>query len=161
MTLQRWKCTSYCLCGSRKGHFEKSDEGVWVRSESAQTLEQENEQLRGTLSLAEEGLANYAQENQQLRECWAEALGNVTARNQEIERLQKKCAAMAWLLYGQSPDGSAKDLRQTLREILDELQLDDCRHDLQAKIILALGDVQPCETIEVIVIGPINDSKDW
>ena len=28
--LRRWKCTSYCLCGSRKGHFEAHDEGAWV-----------------------------------------------------------------------------------------------------------------------------------
>jgi len=52
-------------------------------------------QLRGNLSLAEEGLANYQQENGQLR--------------------------------------------QTLREILEELQLDDSRHDLQAKIISTPG----------------------
>ena len=28
--LRRWKCTSYCLCGSRKGHFEAHDDGAWV-----------------------------------------------------------------------------------------------------------------------------------
>ena len=28
--VRRWKCTSYCLCGSRKGHFEAHDEGAWV-----------------------------------------------------------------------------------------------------------------------------------
>ncbi len=31
---ERWKCTSYCLCGSRRGHFEKSSDGVWVLYES-------------------------------------------------------------------------------------------------------------------------------
>jgi len=31
MTVDRWNCASYCLCKSRKGHFEKaSDDGVWV-----------------------------------------------------------------------------------------------------------------------------------
>jgi hypothetical protein len=31
MSVDRWNCTSYCLCKSRKGHFEKaSDDGVWV-----------------------------------------------------------------------------------------------------------------------------------
>ena len=28
--LRRWKCESYCTCGSRKGHFERSDTGAWV-----------------------------------------------------------------------------------------------------------------------------------
>ena len=28
--LRRWKCTSYCSCGSRKGHFELSNNGAWV-----------------------------------------------------------------------------------------------------------------------------------
>jgi len=69
------------------------------------------EVLRGNLSLAEEGLASamqeiaqlkaYAQETalalhrqgaeiERLRDCWSEALANVTARNQEIERLKAK-----------------------------------------------------------------------
>ena len=26
----RWKCTSYCRCESRKGHFERNDDGAWV-----------------------------------------------------------------------------------------------------------------------------------
>ena len=28
--LRRWKCESYCTCGSRKGHFERSQNGAWV-----------------------------------------------------------------------------------------------------------------------------------
>jgi hypothetical protein len=32
--IERWSCESYCLCGSRKGHFEKSETGVWVFYES-------------------------------------------------------------------------------------------------------------------------------
>lgn len=36
--IERWSCESYCLCGSRKGHFEKSDQGVWVLYESAAKL---------------------------------------------------------------------------------------------------------------------------
>jgi len=28
--LRRWKCESYCLCGSRQGHFERSDDGTWM-----------------------------------------------------------------------------------------------------------------------------------
>lgn len=31
--IPRWKCTSYCLCGSRRGHFERSDEGTWMLAE--------------------------------------------------------------------------------------------------------------------------------
>lgn len=33
MSIARYKCESYCLCGSRKGHFERreDDQGVWVR----------------------------------------------------------------------------------------------------------------------------------
>lgn len=35
--LSRWKLTSYCLCNpsTTKGHFERSDEGVWVLYEDA------------------------------------------------------------------------------------------------------------------------------
>ncbi len=29
--LPRFTCESYCRCGSRQGHFEKQDNGVWVR----------------------------------------------------------------------------------------------------------------------------------
>lgn len=32
-TVNRWKCESYCLCGSRYGHFERRDDGVWMRAE--------------------------------------------------------------------------------------------------------------------------------
>ena len=28
--LRRWKCESYCTCGSRNGHFELRDTGAWV-----------------------------------------------------------------------------------------------------------------------------------
>ena len=28
--LRRWKCESYCTCGSRRGHFELRDTGAWV-----------------------------------------------------------------------------------------------------------------------------------
>ena len=28
--LRRWKCESYCLCGSRRGHFERRDDGEWM-----------------------------------------------------------------------------------------------------------------------------------
>ena len=28
--LRRWRCKSYCLCGSRNGHFEAHNEGAWV-----------------------------------------------------------------------------------------------------------------------------------
>lgn len=33
MTIDRYKCESYCLCGSRNGHFERreDDQGVWVK----------------------------------------------------------------------------------------------------------------------------------
>jgi hypothetical protein len=27
---RRWKLTSYCKCGTDKGHFELSDRGPWV-----------------------------------------------------------------------------------------------------------------------------------
>lgn len=29
--MNRWRCESYCLCGSRKGHFEKRGDGEWVK----------------------------------------------------------------------------------------------------------------------------------
>jgi hypothetical protein len=47
-------------------------------------------QLKGELSLAEEGLANYAQETAKLR--------------YEVSRLNLRCQTMGWLLYphGQS-----------------------------------------------------------
>lgn len=54
---------------------------------------QANAKLTQELSLAEEGLANYAQENQRLRDCWAEALANVAARNQEIATLRNDLTA--------------------------------------------------------------------
>ena len=40
--MNRWKCESYCLCGSRRGHFEKCDDGTWV-------LAGDVEQLRAVL----------------------------------------------------------------------------------------------------------------
>jgi len=86
MTIQRWECTSYCLCGSRKGHFEKSDEGVWVLYESAQA---QIAQLRGSLSLAEEGLANYAQEVERLKAQNLRHIGRI--------------GALAAILYGPAP----------------------------------------------------------
>lgn len=52
MTLDRWKCTSYCLCkpSTTRGHFEKSsDEGAWVLYQDAQALERANERLRAGL----------------------------------------------------------------------------------------------------------------
>jgi len=56
MSVVRWNCTSYCLCNSRKGHFEKaSDDGVWVL---------------------------------------------YTDHQAEVDRLEKKCAALALLAYG-------------------------------------------------------------
>ena len=33
--LPRWRCESYCLCGSRKGHFERREDGEWVKYEDA------------------------------------------------------------------------------------------------------------------------------
>ena len=64
MTLDRWNCTSYCLCKSRKGHFEKaSDDGVWVLYEDAQAA---------------------------------------------IDRLEKKCAALAKVAYPVHPDPTGK-----------------------------------------------------
>lgn len=40
-TLNRWKCESYCLCGSRKGHFVRADDGVWILYEDIERLQQE------------------------------------------------------------------------------------------------------------------------
>ena len=31
---ERWKCESYCRCGSREGHFEKSEDGTWMLASS-------------------------------------------------------------------------------------------------------------------------------
>lgn len=44
--LARWKCESYCLCGSRKGHFERSNAGVWVRYEDVLKLLRELQEHR-------------------------------------------------------------------------------------------------------------------
>lgn len=52
---ERWKCTSYCLCGSRKGHFEKSDDGVWVLHQSHTA---EVERLRAVLRTVHEECAS-------------------------------------------------------------------------------------------------------
>lgn len=48
MTVDRWKCTSYCLCRPEsRGHFEKaSDDGVWVLHADH---EAENNRLRSAL----------------------------------------------------------------------------------------------------------------
>lgn len=44
-------------------------------------------------------------EIERLHACWSEALGNVTVRNQELERLRLRCRALAFLQYGSSgPD---------------------------------------------------------
>src|ERR1700743_1379858 len=76
--------------------------------------------LRQELSLAEEGLANYQQEvngllieNSNLRGVRDQLLKD---DGETIERLNKKCAATALPAY-------PAQLRQTLREILEELQL--------------------------------------
>jgi cell division septum initiation protein DivIVA len=53
--------------------------GTWVRRAEVDELLDEIQQLRSTLSLAEEGLANYAQEN---------------------ESLKHRCDALAYLHYG-------------------------------------------------------------
>jgi hypothetical protein len=39
----RWKCTSYCLCPSSRntGHFERDDDGVWVRYDDIKHLLQD------------------------------------------------------------------------------------------------------------------------
>lgn len=52
----------------------------------------EVDRQRGTLSLAEEGLANYAQENEQLKA--------------DNERLRHRCAALAFLQYGGPSPGA-------------------------------------------------------
>lgn len=96
MTIDRWNCTSYCLCESRKGHFEKaSDDGVWVLYEEHRATVAN---LRGNLSLAEEGLANYAQEVQRLQRALAFWLPCVPAHElpPDIEkRLEDDIAILA------------------------------------------------------------------
>ncbi len=58
MSVDRWNCTSYCLCESRKGHFEKaSDDGVWVLYTDHQT---EIERLRAALADLRSGIEEYA-----------------------------------------------------------------------------------------------------
>lgn len=36
--MNRWKCESYCLCGSRRGHFERRDDGEWVLAADVEQL---------------------------------------------------------------------------------------------------------------------------
>jgi septal ring factor EnvC (AmiA/AmiB activator) len=62
-------------------------------------LQAEITQLRGNLSLAEEGLANYQQENERLR-------NEIRTANEAIEALNKKCGALAFLQYGSPPPQS-------------------------------------------------------
>lgn len=59
-TLRRWKCESYCSCGSRNGHFERSDDGVWVMytdavADRAAALKDLGDAMQGRIdALAEE-----------------------------------------------------------------------------------------------------------
>jgi hypothetical protein len=36
--MNRWKCESYCLCGSRRGHFKRQDDGEWVMAADVEQL---------------------------------------------------------------------------------------------------------------------------
>lgn len=47
--VSRWKCESYCLCGSRTGHFERRDDGVWVHYDDIKPLQDEIERLQREL----------------------------------------------------------------------------------------------------------------
>jgi chromosome segregation ATPase len=83
-------------------------------------------QLRSTLSLAEEGLANYEEEMQariklmaqkdeeieRLRACRAEALENYAKQNAEIQRLQR--ALNFWLPKMPAGDDDTSELFQRL-----------------------------------------------
>lgn len=65
---------------------QQADDGEWVLYEDAQA---EITQLRLEFRLAEEGLANYAQEVQQLKARAEVDLKEGLAQEQEIERLRK------------------------------------------------------------------------
>jgi hypothetical protein len=65
------------------GTYREPTHEEWVRA---------YDQLRGTLSLAEEGLANYAQELADLRRAYEYQRGNA-------ERLRQRCWALAVLVY--------------------------------------------------------------
>jgi hypothetical protein len=87
--IERWSCESYCLCGSRKGHFEKSETGVWVLYEShAKLLSARLQQVEG-YKVAQD-LANVE----------IVRLHNLlTACQLERDALERKCSALAVLVY--------------------------------------------------------------
>ena len=58
------------------------------------------EQAKRELSLAEEGLANYAQEVERLQKKLLEDMTTIQSQGDEIERLRGRCAALAFLHYG-------------------------------------------------------------
>jgi hypothetical protein len=74
---------------------DEADDGEWVLYEDAQV---EIAQLRGTLSLAEEGLANYAQELAQIKRS-REQERDYADVCYESEGLRQRCMALAYLLY--------------------------------------------------------------
>jgi len=104
------KVKTYMLCVQGACHVGPNG-NEYADYEAPLVSLKDYEVLRGNLSLAEEGLANYAleverknslidlqdeaqtslhAENVKLRDCWSEALANVTTRNQEIQRLTKE-----------------------------------------------------------------------
>jgi hypothetical protein len=71
---------TYCRCG----HVEDNDQHACPVT---------HERLRGNLSLAEEGLANYQQENKRLRD-------ELTACQLERDIISARCVALATSIYG-------------------------------------------------------------
>lgn len=69
-------------------------------------LARENEQLRGNLSLAEEGLANYAQEIAVLR-------NDLTACQLEKSQISARCVALATQICGEAEDFLAEIERES------------------------------------------------
>jgi chromosome segregation ATPase len=89
------------------------------------------DQLRGTLSLAEEGLANYAQENEQL--CGDLSLAKRALEDLAQEVAQLKLALDAKLYSRRKLESDNRQLRAALQDLAD-----CCGHDDDKALLLAL-----------------------
>lgn len=81
--------------------------GTWVRRAEVDELLDEIQQLRSTLSLAEEGLANYQEENERLREA-LERIGHYGDEENEWDAVERYSRVRTWAMdaLGEFPDGS-------------------------------------------------------
>lgn len=87
--MKRYAVTIDNYNGAWRSGVDESHTGPWVKYEDVQA---QLAQLRGELTLAEEGLANYAQEVADLRQAYEYHKGNA-------ERFKQRCWSLAVLLY--------------------------------------------------------------